>query len=568
MPKRFAFVNYGNSREGSAIADALKEENYFVYATRQPDPKNLDHLKPDPLSVDQFIDSDKETILKTMRQCHAVIYTILDTPKLANELFTELATDVGQKKTIIIISPLFTWTGEPKAEDWKKRWAHPKYTDFLAAERYLTTLPLRLYVMSAGLLYGDGENVLLPLFQAAWHLKAVPMLEQNHNVIPTLHVKDMARGAVAMIESRPDVPVIVAHDGTKVNQRELIKAINSTFGAGRTTKVNDEQFIKLFGREAYNWMTMDCELEAEDFAGLDFERHCSGGPVEEMQTLVDEFVSKRLLTPLKIFAIDLDEELIKQVVQYYGLVYATDEKIMDLFEDDTSEEAQELRQNEGEPEGELNPEEEEERRAAREANKSEIRKYILGNSPALRNLGYLITKVPENEEDRENFFLEDEEPAPFMPKYILTSKENGPLERWFIAKGSHCCKVSNIEDVKKFLGLPRNFTREVRILEARRRLEQIQSEEADNLRKAQKKQRAAEEAHRQELLKRDEKLLAECEEELKSMEEIRALPAKQFLMSKVVPMFMPPLAQINEARPDDPLRFLASHFEVAAANSE
>ena len=265
-----------------------------------------------------------------------------------------------------------------------------------------------------------------------------------------------------MISSRPEVPVILAHDGTKTTQRDLIKSINSTFGAGRTPKATDDQFIKAFGREIYDWLKLDIELDAEDFGGLDFERHCSGGPVEEAQTLLDEFVSKRLLTPLKIFAIDLDPKLIEEIVQYYGLVYATDDKVKELFEDDKSEEANELR---GDGDDDANPEEEESK--AKE-HFQEIRKYILGNAPALKNLGYLITEVPSNEEERENFFLEDEEPAPFMPKYILTSKENGPLERWFIAKGSHCCRVSNIDDVKKFLGLPRNFTREVRILEARR----------------------------------------------------------------------------------------------------
>lgn len=548
MPKRFAFVNYGNSREGSAIADALKEEGYFVYATYQPDPKKLDHLKPAPLSVDQFIDSDKETILATIKQCHAVIYTILDTPKLANEIFTELAQDIGVKKTIVIISPIFTWGGEPRAQDWKKRWPHPKYADFLSAERYLTTLPLKLYVMCTGLLYGDGEGALLPLFQSAWSLNPVPILEENHNVIPTLHVKDMAHGAVAVLSSKPENPVFIAHDGSHTTQHDLIKAINTTFGAGRTTKTTDDQFISKYGREVIDWVKFDIELEAEEYAGLDFERHCSN-PVEEMQTLVDEFVTHRLLKPLRIFAIDLDTALIDEIVKYYGVVNATDEKLKELFNNDKSEEAVALRESGNEEE---------------EAPTLEIHKHVFANAPSLRNLGYIITKVPDNEESRESLFMEEDEVSAFIPKYILTSHEFGPLERWFISRGSHCCKVSNMEEVKKFLGLPRNFTREIRILEARRELEAIQSAEADAQRKEAKRQAEKEEEHRQELQRRDEELLAECEKELKSMQEIRSMDAKSYLMQKLVPIFIPPLAQISEARPDDPLRFLASHFEAEA----
>jgi hypothetical protein len=162
MRKKCAFVNYGNSREGKAIADALKEESYFVYSTRRPDPHHLDHLDPDPLSVDQFIPADYETVIATMKQCGLIIYTILDTPKYAVDLLTTLNTDPGVRKTIIIVSPIFTWAGEPKAEDWHKRWPHPRYPDFLGAERFLTaSLQLRIYVICVGLLYGDGEGPLL-----------------------------------------------------------------------------------------------------------------------------------------------------------------------------------------------------------------------------------------------------------------------------------------------------------------------------------------------------------------------------------------------------------------------
>jgi hypothetical protein len=35
MVKKSAFANYDHSREGKAIADALKEEQYFVYSTRR-----------------------------------------------------------------------------------------------------------------------------------------------------------------------------------------------------------------------------------------------------------------------------------------------------------------------------------------------------------------------------------------------------------------------------------------------------------------------------------------------------------------------------------------------------
>lgn len=565
MSKRFAFVNYGNSREGSAIADALKEEGYFVYATRRPDPQKLDHLYPDPLSVDQFIDSDTDVIVTTMRTCHAIIYHIYDTPKVAIETLTKLSEDIGVRKTIIICSPIFTWAGEPRAEDWKKRWAHPNYVDHLGAERYLTSLPLRLYVMCTGLLYGDGEGVMLSIFQSAWNLKPVPILMENRNVIPTLHVKDMARGAVAMISNRPSVPVIVAHDGVRVTQRELIKSINSTFGAGKTRKMNDDDVINQLGREVIDWLKLDIELEAEEFSVLDFERHCGGGPVEEMQTLVDEFVAKRLLTPLRIAAFNLEQSLVDQIVEYYGVVHATEEKLREIFDKDDSEDAIALREA---AESEQKEPTEEEDLGSKKPEVvvpiNDVMRHVLSTSPLLRNLGYILTSMPKKNDEREMLFMDDDEVALHMPKYILTSEKITPNERWFISRGSHCCVVKSFDDVKKFLGLPKNFSREVKIVEARRRLEALQSEQADEQRKLIKRRKEAEEAKRQKMIERDEELLKECEAELDSMTEIRKLNAKEFLFKYIVPMFKTPLAQINEARPDDPIRFLASHFDTEA----
>jgi hypothetical protein len=559
MPKRFAFVNYGNSREGKAIADALKEEQYFVYSTRRPDPQQLDHLTADPLSIDQFIDSDPDTVVPTMKTCHLVIYTILDTPKYAVDVFTKLNDDPGQRKSIVVVSPIFTWVGEPKAEDWHKRWPHPRYPEFLGAERYLTEkLQLRLYVLCVGLLYGDGEGPFLPLFESAWHLKPSPMLQENRNVVPTLHVRDMAHGAVAYGLSRPSVPVIIAHDGSHVTQRDLVKAINRTFGAGRTPKVDEAAAVAELGREAVDWMKLDVELEAEDFAGLDFERHCTN-PTEEMQTLVDEFVQKRLITPLRIVGVDLPSGLYKQIIEYYGLQHATLPNMKAVLAADKSDDAMALKeqaQGEGEEEQKI-PD-------------ADVIRYVLGNAPAYRNQGYIMPSrlVPKDEEERDGLFIEDEEPAAFFPKYVLTWHEFRATEKWFIAKGSHCATVKTLADVQTFLGLPRNFSRQVRILEARRQLEQIETEKADTERKRIKHEKQKEEARRQALIERDAGLLKEVDEEIESMKAIREMTPREYLMRFIVPMFGLPLRQINEARPHDALRFLAAHFENEAKKVE
>jgi hypothetical protein len=101
MTKRSAFVNCGNSREGKAIADALKEEQSFVYSTRRLDPQAFDNTIPDPLSVDQFVASDSTAVVETMKTCHLIIYTILDTPRYAVDFLTRLNSSACSARTLL-----------------------------------------------------------------------------------------------------------------------------------------------------------------------------------------------------------------------------------------------------------------------------------------------------------------------------------------------------------------------------------------------------------------------------------------------------------------------------------
>lgn len=570
MAKRCAFVNYGDSREGTLIADALKEQGYYVYATRAPDPLKLNHTNPDPLSVDQFIDSNIESIVATIKICRAVVYHVLDTPKVACDVFKIIETDPGVRKTIVIVSPIFTWAGTPRTTDWKERWPHPKYPDHLAAERYLTSLSLRLYVMDVGLLYGDGESALLPLFKAAWHANG-HFVKRGPNVIPVLHVRDMAQGAVALLSSPPEQPVIVAHDGSNPTRTQLVKAINEGFSNKPTELYTDEEAESVYGRELMDWLTLDLELDASEFQNLDFERHAGEGFVEFIETVVDEFVKSKLLSPLRILTFGLSDTLTQQIVDYYGVVHATRERVMELFAVDKSEEAlaikeqekeererQRERENEGE-EGEGNEEEEK-----TEDRYPEILRIVLNDAPSIRFQGYLLDYMPEDEEDRDALLMEDGDLAPYFPKYILTSNETFTTERYFIAKGSHCMRVEELGDVQRFLGLPRNFSRTDRLLEARRRKEQIESEQRNQELKRRKREREREAERLEQLKARDQKILQEVNKQLEERKQYEDLPAREFLMTYVVPMFMKPLSQINEARPDDPLRSLVSHFEKEA----
>lgn len=51
------------------------------------------------------------------------------------------------------------------------------------------------YVVAAGVMYGEGENMFHSFFKSAWHGEqpGLKVFGDGQNVIPTIHVKDLAR---------------------------------------------------------------------------------------------------------------------------------------------------------------------------------------------------------------------------------------------------------------------------------------------------------------------------------------------------------------------------------------
>ena len=51
------------------------------------------------------------------------------------------------------------------------------------------------YVVVAGVLYGEGESMLHHFFKAAWHgnPEALQIYEEGQNIVPTIHINDLAR---------------------------------------------------------------------------------------------------------------------------------------------------------------------------------------------------------------------------------------------------------------------------------------------------------------------------------------------------------------------------------------
>lgn len=94
---------------------------------------------------------------------------------------------------------------------------------------------VKTYVIASGLLYGKGEAILNSHFKQAWLQEPghLPVVGQGNNLVPTVHVTDLARMVKKVYESKPERSYIFGIDNTaKPSQKKLITAISSGIGTG------------------------------------------------------------------------------------------------------------------------------------------------------------------------------------------------------------------------------------------------------------------------------------------------------------------------------------------------
>lgn len=164
-------------------------------------------------------------------------------------------------KVVIAASSVLTWGATPKpprAEDadedepepgfseanFKSRRPTPRYADYKQVESHVMSLAgdkVRSCVVAAGLLYGGGENVLHSLFRDAWLCEkeelVVPALNGNggSNVLPMVHVGDLAKVMLALWRSPPEEPpkYVVAVDAARSTLADVTSAIATALGTGK-----------------------------------------------------------------------------------------------------------------------------------------------------------------------------------------------------------------------------------------------------------------------------------------------------------------------------------------------
>lgn len=282
--------------------------------------------------------------------CDYIIYNIKDDARTIDEamwvldqLHENLAT-ISSQKMFILISSVLTWAksspldeNDPEMpytdEDYARRKAHRGYLQHLKAEKRTVYLgktdktKLLTYVIATGVTYGEKQNILHWFFKQAWN--NTPMVNfpgDGQNVIPTIHVYDLASIVQTIMEMRPTKHYILAKDESQNTLLEIAKAISKGLSAGKTKSITrDEAFLSEDVTQSHiDQLLINLRMDASFIREQGtFRWHCENGITEEIGKLLREFKLARKLIPIRLCIlgppVSGKSTLAKRLCDYYKL---------------------------------------------------------------------------------------------------------------------------------------------------------------------------------------------------------------------------------------------------------
>ena len=268
-------------------------------------------------------------------------------------------------------------------KDYKQRIPIEFYKHFKEYEDYLLDLKfenLNIYIICAGIPYGGCETTFNYFFKSAWLQNPIelPYYGKGNNLIPTIHIKDLARMVKRIADNKSEFPYIFAVDKTKdTSLKNIISSISINIGSGKTVSVpynkdlikniilkEDDFFID---KEKYNknkllmnitkhelswtrFLGIDVMLKKSKYLGEDYEWFCKEGIPNNCQKLLKEFCSYRLLRPLKVILNCQNEQYRKifaeKISNFYNIPIINYELMLEKVNQNISENEEEKFMNE------------------------------------------------------------------------------------------------------------------------------------------------------------------------------------------------------------------------------
>uniref|UniRef100_A0A8C6UPN7 Adenylate kinase 7b n=1 Tax=Neogobius melanostomus TaxID=47308 RepID=A0A8C6UPN7_9GOBI len=634
-PKR-VFVNNIDSYSSKYIAKFLCDSVVGAYGEGE-DEKELDTSSSDKAfavvgtvseessentanAKEQYCQLTREELLPKLMDCDVIVYNITQHQDQVEEAFwavTSLQNELNNfpgPKMFILVSTVMTWACrkpiDPKDEerpftdeDFRRQRPHPNFKAHNDLEKWVIKLGkmnrtmFSTYVVASGMQYGMGEHTFHYFFKTSWQgLKPqTPVFGEGTNIVPTIHISDLASVIQNVIEHRPKPYYLLAVDFSHNTLEEIIQAISKALGSGKIEKMPVEEAYLIREISLY-YMTVNLRMESAHLKDLlPIPWQCEHGLVENINHVVEEYRQNRGLLPIRICVMGPPavgkSTLAKTICDHYKLhhvrlrpvITETLAQLVSPTYDEKTAEAQELFTN-------LNKSMEE------NGGTHQLVRDKLMSKPC-RNQGFVLDGFPKAYDDAKELFESKSHgkirgrtkrvmnlpeaqvqknnytPANFLKRqarYRHRNKQDAivadvydkfdiPMMKLGNSKHPDCLQL--MEKIIKTVGPPRNYGPSIEELEEeeRRIIKERRREEMQ--RKAEEEEREAEEA-RERAARWDK--WSKASEELKHQEEetleVDTAEMRTYLTEHVMPTLSQGLVACCAARPQDPVDFLAEYL--------
>ncbi|XP_029349881.1 adenylate kinase 7 [Echeneis naucrates] len=308
-----------------------------------------------PYMQEQYFQLDRDELLPKLMRCDAVIYNISQHCDQVEEalwavsaLHNEMA-HFSQPKIFILISTVMTWAcSKPVDPDdlelpftdeifWRRR-AHPNFKQHIDLEKRVVKMGktnrtlFSTYIVGSGLQYGMGEQIFHFFFKTSWlgHEPAIPVFGDGNNMVPTIHINDLASVIQKVIEHQPKPYYLLAVDCSKNTMQDIVKAVASVLGPG---KIQKKPYEEAFLTKDFSVMEIDSLLvnlcmEGVYLKGLfTINWVCESGLVDNIGLVVEEYRQTRGFLPIRLCVLGppaVGKSIVsKQICEHYKLPHIT-----------------------------------------------------------------------------------------------------------------------------------------------------------------------------------------------------------------------------------------------------
>ncbi|XP_026186698.1 adenylate kinase 7 isoform X2 [Mastacembelus armatus] len=294
-----------------------------------------------PYVLEEYLQLDRDELLPKLMDCDVVIYNITQHADQVEEAFWA----VSGPKMFILVSTVMTWAcTKPVDPDdlelpftdeifWRRK-AHPNFKQHIDLEKRVVKMGktnrtlFSTYVVASGLQYGMEEQVFHYFFKTSWmgQEHKIPVFGDGNNIVPTIHINDLASVIQNVIELQPQPYYLVAVDFAKNTMEDIVKAVAAVLGHGKIHKKPSEE---AFLTKDLSVMEIDSLLVNLWIEGvylkelLSINWLCESGLVDNIELVVEEYRQTRGLLPIRVCLLGPPavgkSTVSKQICEYYKL---------------------------------------------------------------------------------------------------------------------------------------------------------------------------------------------------------------------------------------------------------